>query len=207
MCDYFTSRLEPDSQAGLCIQSIEKLMVPDQLALYKTILKEMRRTERERSRTGKVAIEDDKIELAWAFHACAAEAVESIIRPRGGFNRSYAGKNATKYGPGCYFARDSSYSARSTYSPPDQQGVKRIFMCRVALGAHTKVPFGYDDKEPPVRDNDHGADGVGRLKYDSTTNDNFNKDGIPEIMVTYKDGAAYPEYLVAFFDLSQPFTW
>ena len=33
-----------------------------------------------------------------AFHACAAEAVDNILG--GGFNRSYAGKNATVYGRG-----------------------------------------------------------------------------------------------------------
>ena len=110
--------------------------------------------------------------------------MENIIS--GGFNRSYAGKNATFYGPGCYIARDSSYSARNTYSPPDaqvwacnqspcislhlcvshpplaclrpclsrapSQGIKHIFLCRIALGAHCKVDYGYTGKEPPVRD-------------------------------------------------------
>ena len=68
--------------------------------------------------------------------------VDNIIS--GGFNRSYAGKNATFYGPGCYFARDATYSARNTYSPPDVKGMKRIFLCKIALGAHVKVDYGYD---------------------------------------------------------------
>ena len=39
--------------------------------------------------------------------------------------------------------------------------------------------------------------GVGTLKYDTTTNDDF-RDGMPEIMVAYKDNQACPEYLVTF---------
>ena len=51
-----------------------------------------------------------------------------------------AGKNATVFGPGVYFARDASYSARDTYSPPDGEGLKRVFLCRLAIGAHVQVP-------------------------------------------------------------------
>ena len=35
-----------------------------------------------------------------------------------GFNRAFAGKNAVVYGKGVYFARDSRYSANTTYSRP-----------------------------------------------------------------------------------------
>ena len=196
--DYFASRLERSSQDGLCIQSIEKLVLPQLHQRYDLLLRQMKSRERERRSERKTAVEDGNIELAWAFHACAAEAVENIISPGGGFNRSFAGKNATKYGPGCYFARDSSYSARTTYSRPDQQGVKRMFMCRVALGAHEGA-IRYDDKEPPVRDNDHQS-GVGQLKYDSTTNNDF-KDGVPGC--GYVQGRCRCPESVAFMDLSQ----
>ena len=169
-------------------------------------------------------------QMAWVFHACAAEAVDNIIA--GGFNRSYAGKNATVYGPGSYFARvhraeppkpahcsprhacyssslvcsslrvwceqqDASYSARRTYSPPDEHGLKRIFMCRLALGAHAAVNPGYSEKEPPVRDPNRLL-GVGTLRYDTTTNDRYDEHGVAEIMVAYKDNQAYADYLVTF---------
>ena len=127
--------------------------------------------------------------------ACAAEVVDSIIC--GGFNRSYAGKNATVYGPGSYFARDASYSARHTYSPPDANGHKRIFMCRLALGASTGVEPGYTDKEPPVRDPERLL-GVGVLRYDTTTNKKYDANGVAEIMVAYKDNQACADYLVTF---------
>ena len=107
----------------------------------------------------------------------------------------------SSYGQGCYFARDASYSARPTYSPPDGNGLKRIFMCRLALGAHTSVRFGYGDagvseREPPVRDPDRVL-GVGVLRYDTTTDNNF-VGGIPQVMVAFKDNQAYAEYLVTF---------
>ena len=105
---------------------------------------------------------------------------------------------AVAYGRGVYFARDASYSARNTYSPPDENGLKRIFMCRLALGAHCPVNPGYSDKEPPVRDPD-ALLGVGTLKYDCTTNDRIEQaTGIPEILVAYKDQQAIAEYLVTF---------
>ena len=93
-----------------------------------------------------------------------------------------------------------SYSARETYSPKDAQGHKRVFLCRLAVGAHVQVPYGYGTKaaetEPPVRDPDRLL-GVGKLKYDTTTNGNM-RDGVPEVMVAYKDSRAYPEFLVTF---------
>ena len=40
--------------------------------------------------------------------------------------------------------------------------------------------------------------GVGELKYDTTTNGHLDSDGMPEIMVAYKDNQALAEYLVTF---------
>ena len=135
------------------------------------------------------------LEIAWVYHACAADVVNNIIC--GGFNRSYAGKNATVYGPGVYFARDASYSISETYSPTDAHGLKRMFLCRLAVGAHTSVSPGYRDKEPPVRDAERLL-GVGMLRYDTTSNGRLSAAGVPEIMVAYKDNQAYAEYLVTF---------
>ena len=106
--------------------------------------------------------------------------------------------HSSQFGPGTYFARDASYSARSTYSPPDANGLKRIFLCRLALGAHTPVAFGYSGKEPPVRD-DTRLLGVGDLKFDCTSNDRIDAvTGLPEIMVAFKDNQALADYLVTF---------
>ena len=51
-----------------------------------------------RARVGKAALDPNRMEVAWVFHGGAHDVVENIIV--NGFNRSYAGKNATAYGPG-----------------------------------------------------------------------------------------------------------
>jgi len=92
---------------------------------------------------------------------------------------------ATVYGQGVYFAEDFSYSAQSTYSPADSNGVKYVFQCRVLTG---QFAVGSSDmKEPPWRSGT-------KLRYDSTTND-LKKS---KIFVIFKDNQAYPEYLVSF---------
>lgn len=37
---------------------------------------------------------------------------------------------------GVYFARDASYSAHPQYAVPDDDGVQRILLCRVAVGRY-----------------------------------------------------------------------
>ena len=54
------------------------------------------------------------------FHGTTTDAVEKIMRQ--GFDRGLAGRNATAYGVGVYFARDARYSAHPKYSPPDAAG-------------------------------------------------------------------------------------
>ncbi|KAG7261003.1 hypothetical protein CRUP_032037, partial [Coryphaenoides rupestris] len=56
------------------------------------------------------------------FHGACHTTIKTINEY--GFNRSYAGKNATCFGKGCYFAANASYSAIDTYSKPDAQGQK-----------------------------------------------------------------------------------
>ena len=43
-----------------------------------------------------------------------------------GFNRSYYGKNATKYGKEVYFAVESEVSTRECYSRPNAAGVTSV---------------------------------------------------------------------------------
>ena len=70
------------------------------------------------------------------FHASPAWADICAM----GFNRSFAGKNACKFGKGCYFARDASYSADPKYCVPDESNVARILVCRV-VRTPTLPPF------------------------------------------------------------------
>lgn len=89
------------------------------------------------------------------------------------------------YGKGVYFARNFSYSAQTTYSPPDENGLRYVFLCRVLTGTFT---LGRDTMiEPEVK---AGTD----FRHDSTV----DKVSSPDIFVVFKDAQAYPEYLVSF---------
>jgi poly [ADP-ribose] polymerase 10/14/15 len=195
---HFRDSLSPSERVRFDIVSIEKLHNTAFKDMYDVSLRHMGLREQNRKAAGKEALELERLELVWSFHGCSADVVDNIIA--NGLNRSYAGQHATVYGKGVYFARDASYSARETYSPKDAQGQKHVFLCRLALGSHVQVPRGYGTKitetEPPVRDANRLL-GVGALKHDTTTGGD-TRDGIPEVMVAYKDSQGYPEYLVTF---------
>lgn len=101
-----------------------------------------------------------------------------------GFDRSYCGKNATAYGMGVYFARDAQYSLSSTYSPPDTNGHKHIYMCNVITGisclGSPNIRFLPDNPNVPG------------TKFDSSVND-LNA---PSIFVIFHDASVYPTYLI-----------
>ena len=94
---------------------------------------------------------------------------------------------ATRYGKGCYFAVNSSYSVR--YSS-QQKGVdtKCMFLARVLTGDF--CVGNQSMKAPPEKPNS----GETPRKYDSTVNDAIN----PTIFVVYNDASVYPEYLITF---------
>ncbi|XP_064870903.1 uncharacterized protein LOC115115490 isoform X1 [Oncorhynchus nerka] len=104
-----------------------------------------------------------------------------------GFNRSFAGKNATVFGNGTYFAVGASYSARSTYSRPDRQGQKYMYLCRVLTGDFTAGRHGMTF--PPAKSTTTVE------LYNSVTD---NPSG-PSMFVIFHDNQAYPEYLITFF--------
>jgi len=98
---------------------------------------------------------------------------------------SYHVRAAFLYGRGVYFARDFSYSAQDTYSPPDDEGLKYVIQSRVLTGEYTK---GDEDMvEAPEK-----APG---LRYDCTVNDPDD----PAIFVVFIDYRMYPEYVISFF--------
>lgn len=72
------------------------------------------------------------VERKWLFHGTSHGVVPKIAQQ--GFNRAFAGKNATAYGKGVYFAKESAYSIQPKYSSTDAQGVCSIFLCQVAVG-------------------------------------------------------------------------
>ena len=193
-----TVRLEPGSQEYDTVEQffaqrlyasvrtrilkIERVQNLDIYRGYQTHLQTLKLRERRRREKGRAALTQAQIERKWLFHGTNIETARKVAAR--GFNRSYAGANATLFGKGTYFARDSGYSYQDRYAAPDDCGHKYIFLCRVAVGAFCKVTRGYDELEPPMRD--------GQVLYDSTGDASDN----PEVVVAYKDAQVYPEYLV-----------
>merc|ERR550514_1033413 len=167
------------------ILGIERIQNRGLWQSYAVKCQTIRLREDDRRRDNLSAIPDAEIERMWFFHGSDADTLMNKISAQG-FNRSFAGKNATMYGKGVYFARGSYYSARTTYSRPDAQGVQRMLMCRVAVGAYCK---GIQDRLVP----DEREPGSGVL-FDSTVENLAD----PFIFVTYHDAQAYPEYIVKF---------
>ncbi|KAL3970300.1 NAD+ kinase [Sarotherodon galilaeus] len=118
------------------------------------------------------------------FHGTSEDTV-AAINDRG-FNRSYAGKNAALYGNGTYFAVNASYSASDTYSKPNQNGEKFMYVCRVLTGDFTLGQKGM--VTPPAK-----KPGSTDL-YDSVVDNLAN----PTMFVVFHDTQAYPEYLITF---------
>merc|ERR1712188_247182 len=81
-------------------------------------------------------VASQRCERKWLWHGTNAEVIPKIIQQ--GFNRSFCGRNATFYGKGVYFAKNSSYSSSPTYSTPDANGVQHMFACRVVVGEYCR---------------------------------------------------------------------
>nr|XP_015801932.2 protein mono-ADP-ribosyltransferase PARP14 isoform X1 [Nothobranchius furzeri] len=119
------------------------------------------------------------------YHGTTRESSDSIMKT--GFNRRFAGQNATAYGKGTYFAVKASYSASTTYSRPAADGFQRMFLAKVLTGMFTqgqhgmKVPPPLDDRQPSSR-------------YDSVV-DNISS---PGMFIVFHDDQAYPDYLITF---------
>ena len=91
------------------------------------------------------------------------------------------------YGSGVYFARDASYSARSTYSPPDANGHKYMYYARVLTGEYTTGQSGL--LVPPPKDPNNP-----NVLFDSVVDNVQN----PCVFVTFNDACNYPDYLIVF---------
>jgi len=122
----------------------------------------------------------ERFERSWLWHGSDAEVVQKVLQQ--GFNRSFCGKNATMYGKGVYFARDSVYSINPRYAVPDMIGHQYVMACRVVVGEYC---LGRKDAvTPDVRDRKSHS------LYDSTVDTMED----PRIYVTYRKSASF--YLV-----------
>ncbi|XP_038587306.1 protein mono-ADP-ribosyltransferase PARP14 isoform X2 [Micropterus salmoides] len=119
------------------------------------------------------------------YHGTTQENCDSIMKT--GFNRRFAGQNATAYGHGTYFAVNASYSAHPTYSKPAVDGSQLMFVARVLTGIYTQGQSNM--KVPPPRSDQRPHD-----LYDSVVDNIVN----PSMYVVFHDNQAYPDYLITF---------
>ncbi|XP_009947420.1 PREDICTED: poly [ADP-ribose] polymerase 14-like [Leptosomus discolor] len=119
------------------------------------------------------------------FHGTSKDSL-ILINSRG-FNRSYAGMHAANFGNGTYFAVDASYSAHATYSKPDANGKKYMYLARVLVGEYSQGTKG--SITPAAK---HASNSIDL--FDSST-DNVNQ---PSMFIIFNDIQAYPEYLITF---------
>ncbi|XP_073701160.1 protein mono-ADP-ribosyltransferase PARP14-like [Garra rufa] len=117
------------------------------------------------------------------FHGTSEQTISHI--ENSGFNRSYTGQNAEVYGNGTYFALKASYSSQSTYSVPNAQEHKHMYLCRVLTGDFTTGAQGLI--VPPAKN-------VNCDPYDTVVDNPI----APTIFVVFRDDNAYPEYLITF---------
>uniref|UniRef100_A0A3B3DQ84 Poly [ADP-ribose] polymerase n=1 Tax=Oryzias melastigma TaxID=30732 RepID=A0A3B3DQ84_ORYME len=119
------------------------------------------------------------------YHGTTHENCNSIMKT--GFNRRFAGQNATFYGEGTYFAVNASYSAQSTYSKPGADGSQLMFVVRVLTGVYAQGQSGM--KVPPPRNAQQPNE-----RCDSVVDNTSN----PSMYVVFHDDQAYPDYLITF---------
>ncbi|NWW79438.1 PAR14 polymerase, partial [Climacteris rufus] len=108
------------------------------------------------------------------FHGTNKESLD-LINSRG-FNRSYAGMHAANFGNGTYFAVHASYSAHDTYSKPDVNGRKYMYLARVLVGEYSQGKRG--SITPAPKNASNSAD-----LFDSST-DNVSQ---PSMFVIFYD--------------------
>ncbi|XP_026018057.1 poly [ADP-ribose] polymerase 14-like [Astatotilapia calliptera] len=119
------------------------------------------------------------------YHGTTQENCHSIMTT--GFNRSFAGQNATAYGHGTYFAVNASYSAQPTYSKPAADGSRLMFVARVLTGVFTQGQATM--KVLPLRNSQQPHN-----RFDSAVDKIDN----PAMYIVFHDNQAYPDYLITF---------
>ena len=93
---------------------------------------------------------------------------------------------ATCFGTGVYFAVNADYSFQGTFSPPDENGYKYIYISLVLTGEYTKG--NHNMTVPPAKNPNQNI----AILYESLVDNELS----PTIFVVVKDNQAYPQYLV-----------
>ena len=119
------------------------------------------------------------------WHGTDHNTIDKVVTQ--GFNRSFAGRNATMWGKGVYFATTSGYSHRYA-SVNTYDGTQLMLLCSVLVGEYC---LGVRDAKVP-----NERDTTSHLLYDSTT-DNM-ADARRQMYVTYNDAQAYAHYQIEY---------
>jgi hypothetical protein len=166
------------------LQSIVRVQRIQNLALWQPY-QAMKRTLLVRAKKEKVhKRRADGYERYGVFHGSDAITVQKIIHQ--GFNRSFAGRNATAYGKGVYFATNSQYSDRYTHL--SSSGTKVMLICSVLVGEYCTGRR--DQLTPDIRNTQT------HQLHDSTTD--TMDDARRQMFVVFKDPQAYPVSVVHF---------
>ncbi|XP_070560801.1 zinc finger CCCH-type antiviral protein 1-like [Ptychodera flava] len=120
----------------------------------------------------------------YLFHGTEEDTVAKICKQN--FDFRVAGKNATMYGHGSYFARDAKYS--DNYTRNDASGLteRYMFLAQVLVGRYTVGDSSY--KRPPEMNAMTGD------LYDSCVDKMYN----PSIFVIFALDQLYPTYLITY---------
>eukprot|EP00928_Gymnodinium_smaydae_P097807 TRINITY_DN8946_c0_g1_i1.p1 TRINITY_DN8946_c0_g1~~TRINITY_DN8946_c0_g1_i1.p1 ORF type:complete len:601 (+),score=96.21 TRINITY_DN8946_c0_g1_i1:43-1845(+) len=125
---------------------------------------------------------------AWLFHGTSLRGADGIAKQD--FRVDFAGSNAgTLYGNGIYLAE--SCAKADEYAEEDGDGLRRILVCRAALG---KVL--YCDEKAPDRNKliEQCVDGP----YHSVLGDREKVHGTFRELVVYDEDQVYPEFVVCY---------
>merc|ERR1719487_2589943 len=114
------SAFTADLRGTADILGIERIQNRGLWQSYAVKCQTIRLREDDRRRDNLSAIPDAEIERMWFFHGSDADTLMNKISAQG-FNRSFAGKNATMYGKGVYFARGSYCKGIQDRLVPDER--------------------------------------------------------------------------------------
>ena len=157
--DFFRASLGDSKRHLRKVSSVRRV---ESLSLWQSFVAKRRQLEIRAVAEGHDEAYAKAFEQVWMFHGTAPDVIPKICAQ--GFNRSFCGKNAVVYGKGVYFANNSFYSNR--YAHADNKRIKRMFLCRVAVG---EFCLGHNGQlTPDVRDAKRN------LLYDATT-DNMDE--------------------------------
>lgn len=111
------------------------------------------------------------------WHGTSHDCIDGIIR----YGFDWRLTERAVYGQGCYFAKEACYSDQGTYSKPNGNGEKCMFLAYVLVGNCIQGNTSFNEGNIPSNE--------------QTTVNNLQN---PTIFVTYDDDQVYPAFLVVY---------